>query len=81
MKISASKRVPVTSAPGPVLLPAQQGAVSASSTPAREMHAKWWNWIVWAAVVELLFFPKRKEPALKWWDWLVLGAALLAPFL
>ncbi len=81
MRISVLKHQPVTSAPGPVLLPAQQGAMPVSSVPAKTMHAKWWNWIVWAAVVELLFFPKRKQPGLKWWDWFVLGAALLAPFL
>ena len=42
---------------------------------------EWWEWFVFAAVLELYVPHRRKLKKIEWWDWLVLAAVVSSAFL
>ena len=42
--------------------------------------AKWWEWLVFATVLEV-FVPPRKGRTMQWWDWVVLAAVVSSAIL
>ena len=45
----------------------------------RGLKVKWWNWLVFAAALEV-FVPRRRKKV-EWWDWLVFAAVVSSAFL
>ena len=46
----------------------------------KRSRGKWWEWLVFAAVLEL-YVPSRKGRKMQWWDWLVLAAMVSSALL
>jgi hypothetical protein len=46
------------------------------SAPKSGLRVKWWEWLVFATVLEL-FLPKRRTKV-QWWDWLVLVVVIVS---
>ena len=46
----------------------------------KRLRGKWWEWLVFAAVLEV-YVPSRKGRKMQWWDWVVLAAVVSSAFL
>jgi hypothetical protein len=46
----------------------------------RGLRVKWWEWFVFAAVLEL-YVPRKRKLKAEWWDCLVLAAVVSSAFL
>ena len=44
------------------------------------LKVKWWEWLVFAAVLEV-HVPSKRKRKMEWWDWLVLAAVVSSAFL
>jgi hypothetical protein len=46
----------------------------------RKPKVKWWEWLVFAAVLEV-YLPRKKGQKMQLWDWVIWGTVLSSAFL
>jgi hypothetical protein len=46
----------------------------------RRHEVKWWDWLVFAAVLEV-YLPRKKGQRMQLWDWVILAAVVSSAFL
>jgi hypothetical protein len=44
------------------------------------LGVKWWDWLVFAAVLEV-YLPRKKGQRMQLWDWVILAAVVSSAFL
>lgn len=47
---------------------------------SRKPTVKWWEWLVFAAVLEV-YLPRKKGQKMQLWDWVILGTVVSSAFL
>ena len=47
---------------------------------SRGHSVKWWEWLVFAAVLEV-YLPRKKEQKMQLWDWVILGTVVSSAIL
>lgn len=47
---------------------------------SRKLRVKWWEWLVFAAVLEV-YLPRKKGQKMGLWDWVIWGTVVSSAFL